>query len=180
MCLCSSFFHILCVFLGGSEEYRRRGSSRDAQGHFRRPSKWGRDGQSYGGGWRGAHLPGEKHYRQQSTVYVYSRCASSLVCWRLVSIVLIWVTSLFDYLWTVIKDYNLPVCLSCSVPTVFLATGWTHSPPSPLMLRPHRWPTSGPSSSLRVSLSLHQTPLPWCPLLNFSPQTLTTMPLQSE
>ncbi len=61
---CSAFFYIFHVFLGGPEEYRGGGGSGDAQGHFRRPAEWGRDGQSYGGGWRGSHLPCEKHCLQ--------------------------------------------------------------------------------------------------------------------
>lgn len=65
-----------------------------------------------------------------------------------------------------------------------LVTGWTPSPPSPPTPSPLRWPTRGPSSSLRASLTLHQTPPPRCPPLTFSPQThqratLTTTPSQS-
>lgn len=59
MWLGSPCFNIFRVLLGGPEEYRWRGGSRDAQGHFRWPTEWGRDGQSNGGGWRRRHLPGE-------------------------------------------------------------------------------------------------------------------------
>lgn len=80
------------------------------------------------------------------------------------------------------KSYLIQDCLFRSVPTVCSVAGWTRSPLSPPMLSRHRWPARGPSSSLRASPTLHQTPLPWHQLLNFSPQkaTLTITPLPSE
>lgn len=204
MCLHPPFYLMFYVFLGGPEEYRWRGGSRDAQGHFRRPAEWGRDGQGYGGGWRRRHLPGEKHCLQLGRTdiqmkYSVSMCIFCIVivrwkscrscfgeCQFIFGLNDYGETGEFDQLCTLI----LLACVSfsgiSSAHMVCLVTESTHSPAlSPPTLSPNKWPTSGPSSSLRASLSRHQTLLPWCPLPNFSPQlqqkaTRTTTPLQSE
>lgn len=189
------FFLNLCFFLGGPEEHRWRGGSRDAQGHFRRPAEWGRVGKSYGGGWRGRHLPCEDavcSLKQRLYRQAYSCTYSGLTLleepWRSKYLFLDWMfAAQLDYLCTLILDSAFMCVLLCisSVLTVCLVTGWTRSPLSPPTVTPSRWPTSGPSSSLRASPSLHQTPLTWCPLLNFSLQphrkaTRTTTPSRSE
>lgn len=163
--LFSYFFHIFCVFLGGPEEYRWRGGSRDAQDHFRRPAEWGRDGQSYGGGWRGRYLPGEKHSATSNNSYTDK--IQSIDAYVLIIIHQFWWNLLLDWMiseclvrLTVYTNpgFCLHMCVSLcisSVHMVCLVTAWSHSPASPPTLSPNRWPTSGLSNSLRHSLSLH-------------------------
>lgn len=182
--------HFLFI-LGGFEEHRRRSSSRDAQGNFRRPSKWGRNGPSDGRGWRRSHLPCMKPISLWTHYHVWIIIASrtkNIFYWRVVGVERFQHTVfLKSVAYIVIVWISLLVSHGVSsVHTTCLVTESTPSlPPSPPTLRVPRWPISDLSSFPRASPSRRQTPPLWCPAQTFSPQlhqraTQTTTPLQSE